>query len=116
LSIKDELISLEARKAELQSRLEAPEMPELLHPRMSHVYHAKVGSLCLALKNEESRTGAADAIRALVEAIVLEPDCEHLKISLKGDLAGMLSAARDTKRSPDRRPHGPNKAGCGGRI
>jgi hypothetical protein len=45
--------------------------------------------------------GAADAIRALVEAIVLEPDGERLNITLKGDLAGMLSAARDSKRSPD---------------
>ena len=101
LSIKDELLSLEARKAELQSRLEAPEMPELLHPRMSDVYREKVGSLCLALESEESRTGAAEAIRALIEAIVLEPDGERLKITLKGDLAGMLSAARDSKRSPD---------------
>jgi site-specific DNA recombinase len=101
LSIKDELLSLEARKAKLQSRLEAPEMPELLHPRMSDVYREKVGSLCLAAEHEESHTGAADAIRALVEAIVLEPDGERLKITLKGDLAGMLSAARDSKRSPD---------------
>jgi site-specific DNA recombinase len=84
LSIKDELLSLEARKAELQSRLEAPEMPELLHPRMSDVYREKVGSLCLALESEESPTGAADAIRALVEAIVLEPDGERLKITLRG--------------------------------
>ena len=45
LSIKDELLALEARKAELQSRLEAPEMPELLHPRMAEVYREKVGSL-----------------------------------------------------------------------
>jgi hypothetical protein len=60
-----------------------------------------LGSLCLALENEERRTGAADAIRALVEAIVLEPDRNQLKITLKGDLAGMLSAARDSKRSPD---------------
>jgi hypothetical protein len=101
LSIKDELLSLEARKADLQSRLHAPDMPELLHPRMSDVYREKVGSLCLALENEESRTGAVDAIRALVEAIVLEPDGERLKITLKGDLAGMLSAARHSKRSPD---------------
>jgi site-specific DNA recombinase len=101
LSIKDELLSLEARKAELQSRLEAPEMPELLHPRMADMYREKVGSLCLALESEESRQGAADAIRALVEAIVLEPDGDQLKITLKGDLAGMLSAARDSKRSPD---------------
>ena len=101
LSIKDELLSLEARKAELQSRLEAPEVPELLHPRMADMYREKVGSLCLALESEESRQGAADAIRALVEAIVLEPDGDQLRTMLKGDLAGMLSAARDSKRSPD---------------
>ena len=100
LSIKDEVLSLEARKAKLQSRLEAPEMPELLHPRMSDAYREKVGSLCLALESEDS-TGAADAIRALVEAIVLEPNGDQLKITLKGDLAGILTAARDSKRSPD---------------
>ena len=103
LSIKDELLSLEARKAELQSRLEAPEMPELLHPRMSDVYREKVGSLCLALESEESRTGAVGAIRALIETIVLEPDGDQLKITLKGDLAGMLNAARDSKRSRHKR-------------
>jgi site-specific DNA recombinase len=65
LSIKDELLSLEARKAEPQSRLEVPVLPELLHPRMADVYREKVpGSLCLALESEESRTGAVEAIRA----------------------------------------------------
>jgi site-specific DNA recombinase len=54
LSIKDELLSLEARQAELQARLNAPEMPELLHPRMSDVYREKVGSLCLALESERA--------------------------------------------------------------
>ena len=42
-----------------------------------------------------------EAIRALIEAVVLEPDGERLKITLNGDLAGMLSAARDSKRSPE---------------
>jgi hypothetical protein len=32
---------------------------------------------------------------------VLQPDGERLNITLKGDLAGMLSAARDSKRSPE---------------
>jgi hypothetical protein len=32
---------------------------------------------------------------------VLEPEGQRLKITLKGDLAGMLSAAKDSKRSPD---------------
>ena len=45
LPIKDELLSLEARKAELQSRLDAPEMPQLLHLRMADVYREKVGPL-----------------------------------------------------------------------
>jgi hypothetical protein len=36
-----------------------------------------------------------------VHSILLEPDGEQLKITLKGDLAGMLSAAGDSKRSPD---------------
>jgi hypothetical protein len=101
LSIKDERLSLEARKTELQSRLNAPEMPELMHPRMADVYREKVGSLCGALESEESRTSAVDAIRSLIESILLEPDGDQLKITLKGDLAGMLSAARDSKRSPD---------------
>jgi hypothetical protein len=101
LSIKDELLRLEARKAELQLRLDAPEMPELLHPRMADVYRDKVASLCEALEGEESRTSAVQAIRALIETILLEPDGDKLRITLKGDLAGMLSAARNSKRSPD---------------
>ena len=76
-------------------------MPELLHPRMADVYREKVGASVCALESEDSRTGAADAIRALIETILLEPDGDQLKITLKGDLAGMLSAARDSKRSPD---------------
>jgi site-specific DNA recombinase len=115
LSIKDELKSLEARKVELQSRVNAPEMPELLHPRMADVYREKVGSLCLALDNEESRTGAADANRALVEAILLEPDGDQLNITLKGDLAGNAERGqRQQEAARYRRPLGPNKAGCGG--
>jgi hypothetical protein len=43
----------------------------------------------------------AREVRALIEAIVLDPDDDQLKITLKGDLAGMLSAARDSMRSPD---------------
>jgi hypothetical protein len=74
LSIKDELLSLETRKTELQSRLNAPEMPELQHPRMADVYREKVGSLCHALESEDSRTSAVEAIRALIETILLEPD------------------------------------------
>ena len=100
-SIKKELLALEARQAELQQKLEAPEMPELLHPRMADAYREKVAKLCQALEHEDSRLGATKAIRELIDSILLEPDGEQLKITLKGDLAGMLGAARDSKRSPD---------------
>jgi hypothetical protein len=46
LSIKNELMSLEARQAELKQHLEALEMPQLLHPRMADVYREKVRTLC----------------------------------------------------------------------
>lgn len=100
-SIRDEMASLEARKADLQARLAAPEMPQLLHPAMADVYREKVTSLCEALEHEDSRAGAAEAIRGLIEAILLAPEGNKLKITLKGDLAGMLSAARNSKRSPE---------------
>jgi hypothetical protein len=44
---------------------------------------------------------AVEAIRALIEAAILEPDGDELKITLKSDLAELLSAARDSERSPD---------------
>jgi hypothetical protein len=37
----------------------------------------------------------------LIEAILLKPDGDKLKITLKGDMAGMLSGAGDTKRLPE---------------
>ena len=58
-------------------------------------------NLSLALESEESHMAARGAVRALIDAIVLEPDGDQLKITLEGDLTGMLSAARDSKRPPD---------------
>ena len=100
-SIKHELLALETRQSELHRKLDAPDMPELLHPRMADVYREKVSGLCEALAGEENRLGATTAIRGLIDAILLEPDGEQLKITLKGNLAGMLGAARDSKRSPE---------------
>lgn len=67
-------------------------MPELT--RITRGSRVMGGKPCI-------RGSAREAIRALIEAILLEPDGDQLKITLKGDLAGMLSAARDSKRSPD---------------
>jgi DNA repair exonuclease SbcCD ATPase subunit len=72
--LKDEAIRLEARKTDLRARLErAVEPPPLLHPNMADLYREKVTQLARALQNEDSRTQAADALRGLVDAIVLTP-------------------------------------------
>ena len=118
LSIKDELLALEARKAELHSRLDAPEMPELLHPRMADVYCEKVGSLCCALESAESRTGAVQAIRALIETILAaRARWRQAENHAEGRPGGNAERGRRQQEvARYRQPHGPNKAGCGGRI
>ena len=102
LSIKDELLSLEAQEGRTAV---APRRTRRCRSCCTRGWPTSIarrsGASASRLESEESRTGAVEAIRALIEAIVLEPDGDQLKITLKGDLAGMLSAARDSKRSPD---------------
>ena len=61
---------------------------------MADLYRGKVTQLARALQNEESRTGAAEALRGLIDAIVLTPEEGELKIQLQGNLAAMLKAAQ----------------------
>jgi len=97
-SLKDELIALEAREDALTAALQnAPEPPPILHPNLSLLYRRKVEGLQTALADPASREEAAEAIRALVEAIVLMPSEEGLSIELHGELAGMLRLAGMTK-------------------
>jgi hypothetical protein len=95
-SIKKELLALEARQVELQEKLEAPEMPELLHARMADVYREKVSKLCQALEHEDSRLGATTAIRGLIEAILLEPDGRRTENHAQGRLGGDVERGRDS--------------------
>jgi hypothetical protein len=41
------------------------------------------------------------ALRGLIDAIVLTPDQGEIRIELKGNLAAMLGAAQNAKRSPE---------------
>ena len=50
---------------------------------------------------QETRTEATEALRGLIDAIVLTPDQAELRIELKGNLAAMLGAAQNAKRSPE---------------
>jgi site-specific DNA recombinase len=114
---KADMKALEARRKELQAQLEtADEPPPLLHPEMAELYRQKVTTLAQALEHPETRTEASEALRGLIDAIVLTPKQgeppsrageesrfgePRLRIELKGNLAAMLGAARNAKRSPE---------------
>ncbi len=61
---------------------------------MADLYREKVIQLARGLEFEESRIGAAEALRGLIDAIVLTPEEGTLKIELQGNLAAMLKAAQ----------------------
>jgi site-specific DNA recombinase len=68
---------------------------------MANVYRQQVAQLAEALEHEESGAEAAEALRGLVESVILTPDGDQLRIELKGNLAAMLGAAQKTKRPPE---------------
>jgi site-specific DNA recombinase len=100
--VKDEMIANAARREELKTGLAAAdEPPPLLHPGMADLYRQKVTALAQALEQTETRTEASEALRGLIDAIVLMPNQGELQIELKGNLAAMLGAAQNAKRSPE---------------
>ena len=69
---------------------------------MAGLYRQKVTALGQALEHPETRTEASESLRGLIDAIVLTPDQGELQIELKGgNLAAMLAAAQNAKRSPE---------------
>lgn len=107
-SMKDEMTALEARKSELTALLgEAPQdTPDLL-PSASAIYARKVAALTEALNHPTERPGAAEALRLLIEKIVLTPGPKRGKIhaTLHGDLrtilewTGRQTVGRSSKRN-----------------
>jgi hypothetical protein len=81
--------------------LEVGVLHDLAVANLAALYREKVATLASALQNADSRSEAAEALRDLVDAIVLVPAGKELRIELKGNLAAMLSAAQNAKRSPE---------------
>jgi hypothetical protein len=102
--VREEMNANAACREELKAKLAAvDDPPPLLHPEMAGIYRAKVTELARALQDPDSRSEATEALRGLVDAIVLTPDQsgEALQIELRGNLAAMLGAAVQTKRSSE---------------
>ena len=70
---------------------------------MARIYREKVSGLAKAIHEPDSRSEATEALRGLVDAIVLTPDDAGvaLQIELRGNLAAMLGATVQRKRPPE---------------
>ena len=97
--LKDKIGVLEDRKIELTALVAQPGEPvPLLHPNLAGVYRNRIARLCESLNEDEGIWQAAEVLRTLVEQIRLVPDCGKLAISLRGDLAAILTFASNKKR------------------
>ena len=106
---KDELLALDARKAELMAALAEPPLLAL-HPHMAHVFRRKATALAAGLEDETHRDAAREALRGFLDRIVIPPGDELLQVV--GNVGQMLTAAQG--RSTSARAVG--LSGCGGGI
>jgi DNA invertase Pin-like site-specific DNA recombinase len=106
-AMKARMSALEQEKAELTVRLaEAPADTLDVHPNVAELYRARVSALAQALEDPATHLEAANAIRALIEEIVLTPGAGRgeIKAVLRGELVAILDFAASRKRPRDPAP------------
>ena len=93
-SMKAAMDGLESRKAELVTLLSESlsDVPDIL-PSASKIYARKVGRLAEALNQPDDRAEATEALRNLIERIVLSPGPSRgeMNATLYGELGTILS-------------------------
>ncbi len=99
--MSDRMRELEARQDEINERLSAApaDLPDI-HPNIADVYRRKVERLAEALADPRDRDEAAEAIRGLIERIVLTPGAKRgeMDAALHGDLGTILEWAGNKSR------------------
>jgi site-specific DNA recombinase len=98
-SLKDELLGLEAREDEIKVKLAAtPEPKVYLAPNMAEIYRQRVGELQHVLADGSEQAQALEAIRGLIDKIVLTPVEGVLRIDLHGEAAAILQFSAASKK------------------
>ena len=99
--VKDKMIALDARRKELEAQIaqaDAAPAPVRLHPKMSETYRERVAALIRGLAASEGMEEAREAIRGLIEKIVLTPEStapNGHSIELFGELGAILTLCGD---------------------
>ena len=95
-TLKDELLTLEAREDFLQSQLaDLPEQKVLLNPNMAGIYHDRVA------KRPDKDIETIETIRSLIEKVVVTPVAEKVTIDLHGQIAAILRLSLGRKIDTD---------------
>ncbi len=102
-SLMARLRELEAQQDELTDRLSraAVDLPDM-HANVAGIYRRKVERLAAALEQPHERDEAAEAIRALIDRIVLTPGPKRGEIAatLHGDLGTILAWVVQKQNTP----------------
>jgi site-specific DNA recombinase len=99
---KAEVKALDASRKELQAQLEtADEPPPLLHPEMAELYRQNVTTLAEALKLSAMRPEATEALRGLIDVIVLTPGRGRAANRAQRESRGHAVGRPKWKRSPE---------------
>jgi hypothetical protein len=108
LAMVRELRSLEERHAALATDIAtvatAEPMPAL-HPNLPELYRRKVEALEDALREPMTQAAAIDALRSLIDAILVYPDEPRgkVRVELRGDLAAFMHLPDNHAGTPDRK-------------
>ena len=100
--VKDKMQTLTERREALEAQLAHTPAPDpiRIHPKMATTYQTRVRSLISGLHKTGEMQEAQEALRDLVDKIVLQPSPEtgKLDIVLEGALSGLLTLALGAKR------------------
>ncbi|WP_245639245.1 zinc ribbon domain-containing protein [Rubellimicrobium mesophilum] len=104
--VRDDLVALDTRRQQIEAELAADpsDNPVRLHPSLAQTYRTRVRELVVSLADAdpEQSLEAREAIRALVDRIVLTPSPEDPAapvVDLEGALAGLLALATARDRA-----------------
>ena len=106
---KTELVTLDARQAALTTALAEPPLPAL-HPQTAEVFRQKATTLAAGLEHDEQRDAARQALRGILDKIVILPGDGLLRVV--GNVGSMLAAAQGRES----RTKALGYVGCGGWI
>ncbi|MGO4910388.1 recombinase family protein, partial [Pseudorhodobacter sp. W20_MBD10_FR17] len=99
--VKDRMIALDAQRIQLEAQLskEPAPSPIRIHPKMAETYRDQVGLLIAQLQQPDGMLEAKEALRGLIDRIVLKPQPEGGKLSLhlEGALGALLLLSTGSK-------------------